>query len=84
MRYYPEAYRLQDEHQLDLAFFDFQAFRRASQLFRVQQIMKNTLSTEDALTLTPSSSWRILLQDQKLRGLTYDRYVEVLNTMVPT
>ena len=79
--YFPENLRLHDDKQLDLQYFDLQALRRASTVYRVQQLLKVSSSAEGASPV--KNGWRFQHQDHHLNALSYDQHLLALLPHLP-
>ena len=79
--YFPANLRLHDDKQLDLHYFDLQALRRASTVYRVQQLLKVSSSTEGASSV--KNGWRFQHQDHHLNALSYDQHLLALLPHLP-
>ena len=80
--YFPSNLHLQDDNQLDLHYFDLQALKRASTVYRVQQLLKLSSSTSDGAS-SVKNGWRFQHQDQHLNALSYDQHLLALLPYLP-
>ena len=80
--YFPANLRLHDDKQLDLHYFDLQALRRASTVYRVQQLLKVSSSTSEGAS-SVKNGWRFQHQDHHLNALSYDQHLLALLPHLP-
>ena len=82
LAYFPSNLQLQDAHRMDLHFFDLQALKRASTLYRVQQYPKTARTTSDGASAV-KNCWRFQQQEHQLSGLPYDKHLQELLFVLP-
>ena len=80
--YFPSNLHVHDDKQLDLHYFDLQALKRASTVYRVQQLLKLSSSTSDGAS-SVKNGWRFQHQDHHLNALPYDQHLLALLPHLP-
>ena len=80
--YFPSNLHLHDDKQLDLHYFDLQALKRASTVYRVQQLLKLSSSTSEGAS-SVKNGWRFQHQDHHLNALPYDQHLLALLPHLP-
>ena len=80
--YFPSNLHLHDDKQLDLHYFDLQALRRASTVYRVQQLLKLSCSSSYGAS-SVKNGWRFQHQDHHLNTLSYDKHLQALLPHLP-
>ena len=74
--YFPPHLSLPEDKHLDLQYFDLQALRRASTIYRVQQLLKLSRSTPGGESPV-KNGWRFQQQAQHLNSLPYDKHLQL-------
>ena len=80
--YFPPHLGLPEDKHLDLQYFDLQALRRASTIYRVQQLLKISHSTQGGESPV-TNGWRFQQQAQHLDSLPYDKHLQALLPHLP-